>query len=386
MPMATTKRDYYEVLGVKRDAAPDEIKKAYRQLALKYHPDKNPGDDEAEKRFKEAAEAYEVLSDQAKRQRYDRYGHAGLEGAGVHDFRNAEDIMSAFSDIFGGGLFGDLFGQRRRGPAAGPGPAHEARDRAGRGGAGHDQADRGQPPGVLRRVPGARAPARGPSPRPATTAAARARSSSRAASSRWRPPARPAAAKGSGSPTPARAAGARDASPATAKLQVDVPPGVESGMWLQLRNQGEPGDLGRPARQPADPGPGPQAPVLRAEAATTCSARSRSASPRPRSAPRSRCPTLDGPDRLHVPKGTQSGDVLRIKGRGMPDISGRGRGDELVEVVVETPRHLTPRQEELLRELAEIEHEHVSPRRKSFFEKLRDYFTEEAETAETGET
>src|SRR3954466_8717446 len=119
MPMATTKRDFYEVLGVKRDASPDEIKKAYRQLALKNHPDKNPGDPEAEQRFKEGAEAYEVLSDQGKRQSYDRYGHAGVAAAGVHDFRNAEDIMSAFSDIFGGGLFGDLFGQRRRGPRPG---------------------------------------------------------------------------------------------------------------------------------------------------------------------------------------------------------------------------------------------------------------------------
>src|SRR3954465_13582536 len=118
MPMAT-KRDYYEVLGVKREASPEEIKKAYRQLALKNHPDKNPGDEEAERRFKEGAEAYEVLSDQAKRQRYDRYGDAGLEGAGVHDFRNADEIGSAFSDIFGGGLFGDFFGPRRRGPRPG---------------------------------------------------------------------------------------------------------------------------------------------------------------------------------------------------------------------------------------------------------------------------
>ena len=97
-------------------------------------------------------------------------------------------------------------------------------------------------------------------------------------------------------------------------------------------------------------------------------------------------PTLDGPDRLHIPKGSQSGDVLRIKGRGMPDISGRGRGDELVEIVVETPRHLTARQEELLRELAELDHEEVSPRRKSFFEKLRDYFTEEADGGEPAKT
>jgi molecular chaperone DnaJ len=95
-------------------------------------------------------------------------------------------------------------------------------------------------------------------------------------------------------------------------------------------------------------------------------------------------PTLDGPGRLNVPKGTQSGDVLTMKGRGMPDISGRGRGDELVEVLVETPRFLSGRQEELFRELAELEHEHVSPKRKSFFEKLRDYFTEEAEGPESG--
>ena len=97
-------------------------------------------------------------------------------------------------------------------------------------------------------------------------------------------------------------------------------------------------------------------------------------------------PTLDGPERLAVPRGTQSGDVLKISGRGMPDLHGRGRGDELVQVLVETPRHLTTRQEELLREFAEIEHEQVSPRRKSFFEKLRDYFTEEAESLDADES
>ena len=155
MPMATTKRDYYEVLGVKRDAAPEDIKKAYRQLALKNHPDKNPGDAEAEKRFKEGAEAYEVLSDQAKRQRYDRYGHAGLDGAGVHDFRNAEDIMSAFGDIFGGGLFGDIFGQRRRGPRAGQDLLYKLEIElveAARG----EQVNRRHPAGALSRLPGHR--------------------------------------------------------------------------------------------------------------------------------------------------------------------------------------------------------------------------------------
>ncbi len=152
MPMAATKRDFYEVLGIAREASADDVKKAYRQLALKFHPDRNPGDEEAPKKFKEAAEAYEVLSDPEKRQRYDRYGHAGLNGSAFHDFRSTDDIMSAFSDIFGGGLFGDLFGNRRRGPAAGRRPADEDGDRPHRGGAGHDPHDRGQPAGFLRRV------------------------------------------------------------------------------------------------------------------------------------------------------------------------------------------------------------------------------------------
>ena len=170
---------------------------------------------------------------------------------------------------------------------------------------------------------------------------------------------------------------------AAARLKVDVPPGVESGMWLQLRNQGEPGDPGAPRgnlRIQIQVRKHPffernrndlicQVPISFPQAALGADIE---------------VPTLDGPERLHVPKGTQSGDVLRIKGRGMPDINGRGRGDELVEVVVETPRHLSARQEELLRELAEIEHERRQPERKSFFEKLRDYFTEEAEADDRG--
>ena len=106
--MTATKRDYYEVLSVERTASADDIKRAYRRMALKYHPDKNPGDAAAEKSFKECAEAYEVLSDQDKRSRYDQYGHKGLSGAGMHDFSHMgfDDIFSMFDDIFGGGGFG----------------------------------------------------------------------------------------------------------------------------------------------------------------------------------------------------------------------------------------------------------------------------------------
>ncbi len=377
MPMATTKRDYYEVLGVKRDATPDEIKKAYRQLALKNHPDKNPGDPEAERRFKEGAEAYEVLSDQSKRQRYDRYGHAGLEGAGVHDFRNADDIMSAFGDIFGGGLFGDLFGQRRRGPRPGQDLLLKIEiDLV--------EAARGttQPIELNRQEYCGECKGSGAGKGTVATTCNYCGGQGQVVQSRgfFQVATTCPACGGEGvrvtDPCPNCRGSGRQ--PTAVNLKIDVPPGVESGMWLQLRGQGEPGDPGAPRgnlRIQVMVRKHPffernrndlycQVPISFAQAALGADIE---------------VPTLDGPDRLHVPKGTQSGEVLRLKGRGMPDIGGRSRGDELVEVVVETPRSLTPRQEELLRELAELDHEEVSPRRKSFFEKLRDYFTEEAE-------
>src|SRR5687768_16076299 len=117
MPVMAEKRDYYEVLGVSRTAAEKEIADAYRKAALKFHPDRNPGDEEAVKRFKEAAEAFEILNNPDKRARYDRFGHAGVQSGpgGGAQFTDIQDIFDAFGDIFGGGMFGDLFGGARRG-------------------------------------------------------------------------------------------------------------------------------------------------------------------------------------------------------------------------------------------------------------------------------
>src|SRR5262245_54110553 len=384
MPMAATKRDFYEVLGVTRDAGDDDIKKAYRQLALKYHPDRNPGDEEAPKKFKEAAEAYEVLSDPDKRQRYDRYGHAGLNGAAFHDFRSTDDIMSAFSDIFGGGLFGDLFGNRRRGPRPGPDLLLKLEIdliEAARGTTRTIDVNRQDFCGECN----------GSGARKGTVATTCNYCGGRGpvvpTRGIFRGPTACPACGGEGGRRPDACAKCRGAGrvPTTVRLQVNIPPGVESGMWLQQRNQGELGDVGAPRgnlrvqilvkkhpffdRRRNDLYC--QVPISFAQAALGAEID---------------VPTLDGPDHLQVPRGSQSGDILRIRGRGMPDISGRGRGDELVEVVVETPRHLTPRQEELLREFAEIEHEQVSPRRRSFFEKLRDYFTEEAEPGDESDS
>jgi molecular chaperone DnaJ len=384
MPMATTKKDLYEVLGVARDAEPDDIKRAYRQMALKYHPDRNPGDKEAEKRFRESAEAYEVLSDAEKRQRYDRYGHAGLEGSTFHDFRSTDDIMSAFSDIFGGGLFGDLFGERRRGPRPGPDLLMKLEIElleAARGTSRTVEVGRQEFCGECR----------GSGARKGTVATTCNYCGGRGQIVQTRGFFQVAttcpACGGDGVriTDPCLSCRGTGRTPTVAKLHVDVPPGVESGMWLQLRNQGELGDMGAPRgnlriqvvvkRHPLLERRRNdlycQVPISFAQAALGGEVQ---------------YPTLDGLERIVVPRGTQSGDTLRVKGRGMPDIGGRSRGDELVEVVVETPRNLTPRQEEILREFAEIEHEQVSPRRKSFFEKLRDYFTEEAGTTEQDES
>jgi molecular chaperone DnaJ len=375
-----TKRDFYEVLGLRKDCGSDEIKKAYRQMALKNHPDRNPGDADAESRFKEAAEAYEVLSDQNKRQRYDRYGHAGLEGSAHHDFRNTDDIMSAFSDIFGSSLFGDLFQQRKRGPRAGQDLLVKLEIEL-------IEASRGtvKVVDVTRHEPCSECKGSGARKGTVATTCNYCAGQGQVVQSRgfFQVATTCPACGGEGvriiDPCPACRGVGRI--PTNVQVKVDVLPGIESGMRIQIRNQGEAGDPGAPRgnlhvqiqvkkNQFFERNRNDlicQVPITFSQAALGAEID---------------VPTLDGTDRLTIPKGTQSGDVLKLKGRGMPDINGRGRGDELIEIHVETPRNLSARQEELLRELAELEHLNVSPKRKSFFEKLRDYFTEDEEGPE----
>ena len=374
MPMAT-KRDYYEVLSIQRTADETEVKKAYRQMAVKFHPDKNPGDPDAERKFKEAAEAYEVLSDTGKRQRYDRYGHAGMEGAGVHDFRNAEDIMSAFSDIFGNNLFGEFFGGRKRGPRPGQDILSKVEIEL-------QESARGTTKTVEVHRQELCEDCRGTGSRKGTapTTCSYCGGQGQVVQSRgfFQVATTCPACGGEGQritdPCPKCKGSGR--TPSVVRLPINIVAGVETGMWIQVRNQGDPGDPGAPRGNLRVQIQVKKHPFFeRHRNDIVCQV--------PISFPQAslgadvEVPTLEGTESMHIPKGTQSGDTLRLKGRGMPDLNGRGRGDEVVEVIVETPRQLTPRQEELLRELAEIEHDRVSPRRKSFFEKLRDYFTEE---------
>jgi len=368
------KRDYYEVLGVSRDASPDEIKRAYRKAALKYHPDRNKDDPEAERKFKEAAEAYEVLSDPEKRQRYDRYGHRGLSGVQMHDFTHmgVEDIFSMFEDIFGGSIFGGRARRANRGvdlqteieltlsevatgvertleferndycdecggSGAAPGSKRQTCATCG----GYGQVERASGFGILfGRVVSTCPVCRGRGT-VVTTPCAKCRGSGRY--------------------------------PKRRVLTVRIPPGAYDGAVVRVRGEGEPGENGsvrgdlhcyiRVAPHPFFERHGNDI-VCRVPISFTQAALGA----------KIEVPTLTGRAEVAIPRGTQHGQVLRLVGQGLPDSRTGSRGDELVQILVEVPKKLTKRQEQLLREFAQTEDKSVLPESKGFFEKLKEYF------------
>lgn len=378
------KADYYEVLGVERNSSKEEIAAAYRKLAIKFHPDKNPGDQEAVSRFKEAAEAFEVLGDGDKRARYDRYGHAGLEGGAPH-FNDINDIFSAFGDIFGDGLFGDLFGRGG------------TRQRVRRGADVKCQVEldlleaaRGVTKTVRihRHEPCDECGASGcqPGKRPEPCQYCGGRGQVIQASGVFRVQTSCPSCHGTGQMIrhPCHACGGAGYVMRKVKRDIVIPPGVDNGTRLRLQGEGEPSPEGGPrgdcyvfmnvSEHPLFHRQGSHlvchVPITYAQATLGAEIE---------------VPTLGGRASLTIPPGTQPAEVFRMAGKGMPDPRHRGVGDLLVQVELEVPKTLSARQEELLRELAEEEHSNVSAHRKTFFEKLRDYFTAHDEHEEKGD-
>ncbi|NUQ63130.1 MAG: molecular chaperone DnaJ [Pirellulales bacterium] len=367
------KRDYYEVLGVGRDASSAQIAEAYRKLAMKHHPDRNPGDESAVEKFKEAAEAFEVLNHEEKRARYDRYGHAGLEG-GAPQFHDVSDIFEAFSDIFGGGMFGDLFGAQR------------GRRRVRRGA---DirceltldllEAARGTTKTVQfqRHVACEQCHGSGAKPgtQPETCRYCGGRGqvvqSSGIFSVQTTCPSCRGAGKVIRDPCPSCRGSGYVVKPV--KRDVPIPAGVDNNTRLRIPGEGEPSPDGGPAgdcycfvtvkehslfhRDGRDLIC--QIPIAYAQAALGAAIE---------------VPTLDGRQELEIPAGTQSGEVFRLRGRGMPDARQGGVGDLLVQVFIEVPKKLSAEHQRVLRDLAQVEEIHVSPERKSFFDKIKEYF------------
>jgi molecular chaperone DnaJ len=368
-----TKRDYYEVLGVAKSASDDDIKRAYRKLAGKFHPDRNPGDEAAIASFKEASEAFDVLSNPDKRARYDRFGHAGVDGmAGGQGFQDVSDIFEAFGD-----MFGDIFGGQRRG-----------------GGQRGRKGNSLQTSLTIELLDAAVGCTReleidkhvscvncnGSGAKPGTSPIkcdyCDGRGQVVQSQGFFRVQTTCPSCRGRGTIVKEKCPecrGQRVVSRSN-KLEVKVPAGVDNGMQLCLRGEGEAGDGGGPPgdlfvdiRVKSHPLFQRDGRNLMCEVPITYSQAALGTS--------LDIPTLTGKHHITVPAGTQSGESFRLKSLGMPDPHGGMRGDLLVQFHVEVPRKLNKKQEELLRQMAELDEKHVSPHRKSFFDSLKSFFS-----------
>lgn len=377
------KRDYYAVLGVEKNATPDEIKKAYRKLAMQYHPDRNPGDKAAEEKFKEAAEAYEVLHDENKRKRYDMHGHEGLsgmDGQGGPNFSSFEDIFSHFADIFGGGggggsifegVFGGGFGGGVRAGASLKCRVNITFEESAAGTVKTIELRRNE---ICSTCHGTGA-APGSKPRVCATCGGRGqvyRNQGFFSVAQTCPNCR---GKGTfiDKPCPACKGSGRESK--VVRIKVNIPAGIEDGTRLRIPDEGEPSDSGGPrgdlyctilvaehdffTRQGDDVVC--QIPITFSQAALGTELE---------------VPTLKNKARVKIPAGTQSGQVFRLRGLGFRRLRDKSEGDQIVQVIVETPKKLTPRQEELFRELAALDETYVSPQRKGFMDRWKDYFSD----------
>lgn len=357
-------RDYYEVLGVARDADEATMKKAYRKLAMKYHPDRNPDNPTAEAKFKEASEAYSVLSDAEKRQTYDRFGHQGLKGmGGGQGFHSAEEIFSQFGDLFGDFFGGFGGGGRSRGPGG---------KRLRRGSdlqfglklefldAVHGCQKEIEVPrqGRCDTCEGSGA-ARGTRPETCGTCNGQGEVIQQQLFIRMRVPCPACGGRGQMIRNPCRPCNGSGRTRQTNKLTVNVPPGVKTGLQLRLSGKGDEGDVGAPAgdlfvvievepheffRRDGDDVLC-QVPISYAQACLGT---------------KLKVPTVENEHDVEIPGGTPSGKIFTLRGQGAPRLGGRrGRGDQHVQVVVKVPEKMSSEEEELVRKLAELQNERV---------------------------
>ena len=374
-----SKRDYYEVLGLDRGADAKAIKSAYRKLAMKYHPDQNPDNPEAEAKFKEVGEAYAILSDDDKRAAYDRMGHAAFEqGGGAGPFGGAG--AADFSDIFEQ-VFGDAFGMGRRGgggrrggPARGSDLRYDLEISLEDAYAGKDTVIRVPTTVTCKRCDGSGAePGTGVTTCETCGGTGTIRRTQGFFTMQQTCPT--CGGRGSYVETPCTACDGVGRVRETRELKVQIPPGVEDGMRIRLTGEGEAGAHGGPrgdlyifisiAHHEIFERDGPnlycRAPVPMVAAALGGEIEA---------------PTIDGGKvQIKIPRGAQTGERMRLRSKGMVKVNTGGvRGDMFVELFVETPRKLTERQEELLREFCEISGEGCNPESDGFFNKVRRFW------------
>lgn len=350
------KRDYYEVLNINKNAGDEEIKRAYRKLAMQYHPDRNPGDKQAEEKFKEASEAYEVLRDREKRQIYDQYGHEGLRGTGFSGFSGFEDIFSSFGDIFED-FFG--FGSSRRSRRSGPSKGNDLRYNMELT---LEEAFTGKEEKLTfnKWVSCENCEGSGMTPgsEPQICSSCHGSGTITRTQGFFQINSTCPSCRGQGQiiTDPCNMCSGSGKVQAEREINLKIPAGVNNGSQLRLRGEGEPGEHGGP--------PGDlfviiyvkedpffvrenehlicEIPIAFHQAALGDSVL---------------IPALgDEKDHeLNIPSGTQPGDVLALRGKGMPSVKGGYRGDLLVKIIIKIPKKLNARQKDLLREFAETE-------------------------------
>ena len=379
----STKRDYYDVLGVSKSADATEMKKAYRKLAMKYHPDKNPGDKEAEEKFKEINEAYEVLSDETKRRNYDQFGHEGVNGQG---FGGAGGFggqgFGGFDDIFGD-IFGDMFGggfgggrPRRRGPERGADMKQrinisfeeaafgkKVQVKINRSEECEECSGSGAKPGTSKKTC------------PTCNGSGQVQSVQRTPFGNIASTRTCSSCNGEGEviDSPCTKCHGKGSIRKTKTIEVDVPAGIDDGQMIKLSGQGELGTRGGPrgdlyievnvdshslfTREGYDVYL--EMPITFAQATLGDNIQ---------------VPTLDGKVEYEIPEGTQTGTVFRLKGKGIPKLRSNVRGDQYVKVTVEVPKKLNDKQKELVKQFARECGEEVHQKQKTLTDKIDKFF------------
>src|SRR6185369_266778 len=358
------KRDYYEILGVAKGASEDEIKKSYRKVAMQYHPDRNPGDKAAEDKFKEAAEAYEVLSDAEKRAQYDRFGHAGLNnnrgfngGAGM----NMDDIFSQFGDIFGEDIFGSFFGGGRRGGGS-------SRSRGVRGSnlrikikLNFEEIAKGVTKNVKVKkhvacgtCHGSGAKDKGSVQTCSTCGGSgQVRKVSNTFLGQMQTVTTCPACNGEGSVVTAKCTSCKGEGRVYGEetVTLEIPAGVQEGMQLSLGGRGNAGERGGP--------PGDLIVLIEEEQhkelhrdGLNVAFELHLSFPDACFGTSVEVPTIDGRAKIKIPPGTQSGKIFRLKGKGFPEVNSYERGDQMIHVNVWTPQHLTSEEKAMLEKLS----------------------------------
>ncbi len=382
------KRDYYEVLGVAKSASADEIKKAYRKVAMQFHPDRNPGDKAAEEKFKEAAEAYEVLSDQEKKAQYDRFGHAGLNnrgGFGGGQGMNMEDIFSNFGDIFGDDIFGSFFGgggARQRGGKARGTRGSNLRIKLKMN---YEEIAKGANKTVKVKKYTSCTACSGSGAKDKNSVqncstcngSGQVRKVTSTFLGQMQTVGTCPTCNGEGSTITNKCTSCKGEGRVYTEetINIDIPAGVQDGMQLSLSGKGNIGERGG--------APGDLIVLIEEESHPDLQRDNLNviydmhvSIPDAIFGSNVEVPTIDGRAKIKIPPGTQSGKIFRLKGKGFPSINSYERGDQLIHVNVWTPQELSNEEKEMIEKLKDSKNFQPQPEKneKSFFTKVKEMF------------